>query len=100
MKSVLKGKLKEATDTLERITAVESDIETAEQIFRENNLTDIMENAKFVSSKMNAYKTQLHEMKQSSLPLGESKGKENFNDAAEKLALIFRQVWQHIITLN
>ena len=92
MKMLLKGKLKEANDTLERFTTVLSNIETTTQIFQENNLTDIKENVDFVNTKMKTYKSQLQDLK-NSVPPEEIDGKENMNHAQERLASIFQQVW-------
>ena len=91
MKVALKGKLKEANNTLERFTTVLTNIETTTQIFQENNLTDITENVEFINNKMKSYRCQLQELKNSVLS-EEIDEKENMNDAQEKLASIFSQI--------
>ncbi len=59
-KAVFKGKLKEATETLENLKSAASEIEaTSLKVLRENNTTNIQENAEFIQKKVEMCKTQL-----------------------------------------
>ena len=67
--AVFKGKLKEATETLENLKTAALEIETTSyKILRENQTTDLKENSKFILEKFEKCKTQLDGLRELAPP--------------------------------
>lgn len=67
--AVFKGKLKEATETLENLKTAALEIETTSyKILRENQTTDLKENSEFILEKFEKCKTQLDGLRELAPP--------------------------------
>lgn len=78
---VFKGKLKEATETLENFKAAASEIETTScKVFKENQ-TDLKENSEFILEKFEKCKTQLNGLRELVPP----------SETPENMNKVFRQ---------
>lgn len=80
MNVVLKSKMKEVTETLEYSQSLAAEIEsTSMQVFRENNIADLTENAEFIQKKVLKCKSQMKDL-ESLLNLPEVPENERLNE--------------------
>lgn len=79
--------MKEVTETLEYSRTLAVDIEsTSMQVFRENNIADLTENAEFIQKKVQKCKSQMKDL-ESLVGLPEVPENERYNDSMMPRAL-------------